>query len=224
MSTIGKLFGRSPFGQMKLHMDQVAMCVQKMTEALQAVQSGHYDTLDELAEEVSRLEHQADEVKNDIRNRLLKRVFMPIDRSEVLEILSLQDSLADTAEDVCRVLTFKKLPIPALVSQDFNEFVQHNLHAFHVAHSIVRQIDELIESGFGGIEAERVRGLASQTAYAEHQADLVQINLLKKIYSMETELSFTEFHLWMRLTNVLSEISNLSEDLAERVLKTLSLK
>lgn len=224
MSTIGKLFGRSPFGQMKQHMEHVAQCVQKMSEALKAVQSGRYDSLDDLAEEASQLEHQADEVKNDIRNRLLKRVFMPIDRSEVLEILSLQDSLADTAEDVCRVLTFKRLPIPPSVSQEFTEFVEHNLHAFQVAHSIVRQLDELIESGFGGMEAERIRGLASQTAFAEHQADMVQVKLLKMIYSMESELSFTEFHLWMRLTNVLSEISNLSEDLAERVLKTLSLK
>jgi predicted phosphate transport protein (TIGR00153 family) len=224
MSTIGKLFGRSPFGQMKQHMEHVAQCVKKMAEALTAVQSGRYDSLDELAEEASQLEHQADEVKNDIRNRLLKRVFMPIDRSEVLEILSLQDSLADTAEDVCRVLTFKRLPIPASVSKDFNEFIEHNLNAFQVAYSIVRQLDELIESGFGGMEAERIRGLASQTAFAEHQADMVQVKLLKMIYSMESELSFTEFHLWMRLTNVLSEISNLSEDLAERVLKTLSLK
>jgi hypothetical protein len=224
MSTIGKLFGRSPFGQMKLHMEHVARCVKKMAEALETAQAGRYELLDGLADEASDLEHQADEVKNDIRSRLLKRVFMPIDRMEVLEILSLQDSLADTAEDVCRVLTFKKLPIPAAISDDFTKFIHHNLAAFQVAASIVGQFDELIESGFGGVEAERIRGLASQTAFAEHQADMVQVQLLKKIYSMESELSFAEFHLWMRLTNVLSELSNLSEDLAERVLKTLSLK
>lgn len=224
MSTIGKLFGRSPFGQMKLHMEHVTRCVKKMSEALEAAQAGKYGELDGLAEEASDLEHQADEVKNDIRARLLKRFFMPLDRMEVLEILSLQDSLADTAEDVCRVLTFKKLPIPAAISDEFAKFIEHNLAAFHVAASIVGQFDELIESGFGGVEAERIRSLASQTAFAEHQADIVQVQLLKKIYSMESELSFSEFHLWMRLTNVLSELSNISEDLAERVLKTLSLK
>ncbi len=224
MSTIGKLFGRSPFGQIQLHMDRVRQCVNKMTEALDAARAGRYEALDDIAEEASALEHQADEVKTDIRNRLLKRVFMPIDRIEVLEILSLQDSLADVAEDVCRVLTFKPLPVPAAISEDFSEFIQFNLKAFDVAAAIIRLLDELIESGFGGVDAEKVRSLASQTAYAEHQADIVQVRLLKKLYSMEQELSYTEFHLWMRLTNVLSEISNLAEDLAERVQKTLSLK
>ena len=110
MSTIGKLFGRSPFGQIQQHMEQVSKCIKKMAEAIQAARAGKFEELDQLSAEVSKLEHQADQIKNDIRERLLKRVFMPIDRGEVLEILSLQDSLADTAEDVCKVLTFKPLP------------------------------------------------------------------------------------------------------------------
>jgi predicted phosphate transport protein (TIGR00153 family) len=149
---------------------------------------------------------------------------MPIDRAEVLEMLAVQDGLADTAEDVCKVLTFKRLPFPADITEDFAQFVKLNLQAFEIAHSIIRQLDELIESGFGGIEAERIRGLAKDTAFAEHQADLIQAKLLKKIYAHDTEMSYGEFHLWMRVTNVLSQISNESENLANRVLKTLSLK
>ncbi len=224
MSTIGKLFGRSPFGQIQLHMEQVIKCVQKMSEAIEAAESGRYDELDRYSLEVSQLEHQADQIKNDIRGRLLKRVFMPIDRAEVLEIVLLQDALADTAEDVCKVLTFKKLPFPADCSEEFSEFFRLNLLAFEIVAKIIRQLDELIESGFGGVEAERVRALATETAYTEHQADLVQVKLLKKIYAHDHEMSHGEFHLWMRFTNVLSQISNVSEELADRVLKTLSLK
>jgi hypothetical protein len=40
---------------------------------------------------------------------------------------------------------------------------------------------------------------------------------------MENDLSFAEFHEWMRLTKVLRELSGLAEELAERVWRTFSL-
>lgn len=224
MSTIGKLFGRSPFGQIQQHMDQVSKCIHKMSEAIDVVKAGRFEELERFSVEVSQLEHQADQIKDDIRGRLLKRVFMPIDRSEVLEILSLQDSLADTAEDICKVLTLKELPMPDDLKQDFDQFVDHNLQAFSIVASVIKQLDELIESGFGGVEAERIRGLAKDAAFAEHQADLIQLQLLKKIYAHDGDMTVGEFHLWMRLTRLLSQISNVSENLANRILKTLSLK
>ena len=224
MSTIGKLFGRSPFGQIQTHMDQVSKCIVKMVEAIDAMAAGRYDEIEALAYQVSRLEHQADQIKDDIRNNLLRRFFMPIDKSEVLEILSLQDSLADTAEDVCKIMTLKRLPFKDEYKEEFNEFVKLNVDAFNMVASIMGQLDELIESGFGGSEGEKIRALAHDVAFAEHKADLVQIGLLKKLYANDTEMTVGEFHLWMRLTRVMSRISNVSENLANRILKTLSVK
>ena len=224
MSTIGKLFGRSPFGQIQQHMDQVSKCVDKMSEAIDAVKAGKFDQIEDLCYEVSRMEHQADQIKDDIRERLLKRFFMPIDRGEVLEILSLQDSLADTAEDVCKVLTFRKLPFPDDILEDFDKFVELNINSCSICVQIVGQLDELIEAGFGGTEAERIRGLARDAAFAEHQADVVQVSLLKKLYAHDTDFTPGEFHLWMRFSRVLGRLSNISENLADRVLRTLSLK
>ena len=224
MSTIGKLFGRSPFSQIQLHMDHVSRCIEKMKIAIDAMSNGRFEELDDLAYEVSRLEHHADEVKNDIRNQLLRRFFMPIDRSDVLDILSLQDELADTAEDICKVITLKELPFPEGVRELFVEFFELNIKAFDVVASIISQLDELIESGFGGAEAEKIRTMAHDVAVAEHQADVVQVNLLKKIYENDSEMSIGQFHLWMRVTRILSRLSNDSENLANKVLKTLSFK
>lgn len=224
MSTIGKLFGRSPFGQIQTHMKQVTKCVEKMVEAVEAMTAGEYSQLEELAYEVSRLEHQADQIKSDIRNQLLRRFFMPIAPSEVLEILSLQDSLADTAEDVCKVMTFKELPFPDGLREDFGEFVNLNFNAFKGVAAIISELDELIESGFGGAEGERIRSMAYDVSLAEHQVDVVQLKMLKTIYANDATMSVGQFHLWMRLTRLLSKISNVSENLANRVLKTLSVK
>ncbi len=224
MSTIGKLFGRSPFGQIQQHMEQVNKCIDKMSEVIEAVKGGQFELIESLTYEASKLEHQADQIKDDIRERLLKRFFMPIDRSEVMEMLSLQDSLADTAEDVCKVLTIRKLPFPDDIRAEFEKFVELNINACSICAAIISQLDELIEAGFGGTEAERIRSLAKDAAFLEHQADVVQMSLLKKLYAHDDDFSVGEFHLWMRFTRTLGRLSNTSENLADRVLRTLSLK
>jgi hypothetical protein len=224
MSTIGKLFGSSPFSQIQLHMSQVAKCVSKLKEALDAMQQGRFDELEDMYQQVSSLEHQADQIKDDIRNRLIRRLLMTVDRSEILEIVALQDSLADTAEDLCVVMTMKKLPIFDDFRDDLKKFIELNLESFAVVEQMIAQIDELIDAGFGGPGGERIRAMAHDVAYAEHQADLVQAQLLKKLYAHDQQFSIGEFHLWMRLTSLLSRISNNSENLANRILKTLSIK
>ena len=132
--------------------------------------------------------------------------------------------MADTAEDVCKVLTIRKLPFPDDIKEDFDKFVELNINACAICASIINQLDQLIEAGFGGTEAERIRGLARDAAFAEHQADVVQMSLLKKLYAHDVDFSIGEFHLWMRFSRVLGRLSNISENLADRVLKTLSLK
>lgn len=224
MSTIGNLFGRSPFGQIQAHMNQVKTCVEKMAEAVTAMSDGRFSELDDMAYEVSKLEHHADQLKGDIRNHLFRRFFMPIQPSEILEIVSLQDSLADTAEDVCKVMTLKELPFPEGLRPEFDEFIELSMKAFRGVAAMIDELDELIESGFGGTEGERIRSMAHDVAVAEHEVDVVQLKLLKTLYENDTNMTVGQFHLWMRLTRLLSRISNLSENLANRILKTLSIK
>ena len=65
MSTIGKLLGKSPFGLLQRHMEQVSKCVVKMEESLSAFEQGNWDEIEPLADQVSRLEHQADQIKDE---------------------------------------------------------------------------------------------------------------------------------------------------------------
>ena len=224
MSTIGKLLGRSPFGLLQRHMDQVGKCVAKMEESLLAFEEGNWDKVEILADQVSELEHQADQIKDEIRSKLQRRFFMPIDRTQILEILSIQDNLADTAEDVSVLLTIKRLATPESVIECFQKFRESNIKAFRLAEAIINDLDELLETGFGGAEAEKVRSVVHDISYAEHQADVLQRDLLKKVFSDETCLSAADLNMWIQLIKNLAHLSNLSENLADRVQMTLDLK
>lgn len=149
---------------------------------------------------------------------------MPVDRGHVLRILSQQDSLADTAEDVCVLLTMKPIRIPDELRESFGKYRELAMKAVHLAGSIVDELDELVETGFGGAEAEKIRGLCRDVAYTEHEADVVAHEFVRGIYARDTEMTHGEFHLWMRLTRTLSDLPNTAENLADSIVMVLDLK
>jgi len=224
MRTIAKLFGRSPFVPLQTHMAKVADCVSKVPEVFEASKAGDRKAVEKLAGQISKLEHKADLVKNDIRNHLPKGIFLPVDRASLLEILSIQDDIADKAENIGILLTLKPLAMVEQFKDNFKAFLNKNIECFNAAKQVIQQLDELLESGFGGAEAQKVTQMVDDVALKEHEADVVQRQLLKDLYAHEDKLSHGSFHLWTRIFREVAELSNLSEKLANRVRMTLELK
>lgn len=224
LKTILNLFGRSPFVPLESHMEKVESCVNMLTELFDAVEKKEYSRLESISEKISEFEHQADLTKNDIRDHLPKSLYLPIDRAQLLEILTIQDHIADCAEDVGILCSLKQLEMGESFKSDFQEFLQKNIEAFHGVFLIIKEMHELLESSFGGLEAEKVRNMVDNVALKEHEADLIQRRLLKSLFKAENEMSHSTFYLWIKIFETLSAISNLSEKLAHRVRMTLELK
>ncbi len=224
MRVLGNLFTRSPFSPLQSHMEKVAECVEKMQELYEAYVANDYDRIQSLSEEISRLEHAADLTKNEIRNNLPKGLFLAVNRGDLLEILSLQDTIADKAEDVGILMTLKKLEPLEGLQTELRAFLDKNIEAVHHAHQIIREMDELLETSFGGKEAEKVRSMVEEVAYMEHEADVMQHQLLKKLYNIGDQLSHTSFTLWLTILQRVAALGNLSEKLANRVRMLLDVK
>lgn len=224
MLTILSLFGRSPFAPLQSHMESVGRCVHCLPALFEALEQKNTPQLELIAEEISRLEHDADRIKNDIRNHLPKGLFLPIDRGNLLEILTIQDRISDRVEDIAVLVNLKPLELLPAFKQEFKLFLDKNIETFDEAHLIIKELHDLVESSFGGIEAERVRAMVDEVAYREHEADLIQRLLLKSLFKAEDQLTYVTFHQWQRLFEHTAAISNLSENLAYRIRMTLELK
>lgn len=224
MRTIANLFRSSPFAPLQNHMERVIDCVQKMEEVYEAYLKGDYDKINELAKEISRLEHLADVTKNDIRNNLPRGIFLAVNRADLLEILSLQDTIADKAEDVAILLTLKKLKPLKDMEADLGAFIAKNLETVQAAYAVVQEMNEMMESSFAGKEAELVVEMVDRVAYLEHETDIIQAVLLKKLFSMEDEIPFTSFYLWVNIFKTMAGLSNIAEKLANRIRMLLDLK
>lgn len=224
MYTIAKLFGKSPFAPLQAHMQKVSDCIDLLPDLFAGLESFDLKHIEETSKKISDLEHEADLAKNDIRNHLPKSIFLPIDRGALLEILSLQDSLADQAEDIAITVTIKKLENYPQLKEDFTLFYAKNLDSFYKVKEVILEIEALLETSFGGVEAQKTKEFIDQVAFLEHEVDRLQYKIIKKLYKLADSMPYTDFHLWMKLLKEVGSISNLSEKLANRVRMILELK
>ena len=221
MRALAGLFGKSPFFPLQEHMNKVSDCVLKLKDAFSSVIAKDWKKVEACAKEISKLEHLADLSKNEIRNQLPKSLFLPIERETLLHMLSLQDNIADTAEDIAILLTLKNLEVNNELLESFEKLLLKNIQCFNKAREVILELHELFQSSFGGVEAESVKAMTEDVAYQEHQVDLVQREVLKKLFNMEGELSYSSFHLLMRILESIAKISDLSEKLANCIRVTI---
>ncbi|HSX10932.1 MAG TPA: TIGR00153 family protein [Chlamydiales bacterium] len=224
MLSIAKLFGKSPFAPLQTHIDKVAACVDELPALFQALVAQDMDAIQRIGLTISRLEHEADLTKNDIRNHLPKSLFLPVDRGAILEILSLQDALADQAEEIAQHAAMRKLILLPEMAEEFAAFCMKNLEAFWLARQVIKELEELIESSFGGIEAQKVKGMVEQIAYTEYEMDQIRTRLMTRLYQTGDGIPYPAFHLCHTLIEEIGCLAYLSEKLGNRVRMLLELK
>lgn len=224
MLNIAKLLGKSPFAPLQIHMNKVASCVKELTPLFKAVSSKNLSEIQKIAKKISKLEHEADLTKNDIRNHLPRSLFLPINRQDFLEILHLQDSFADQAEDIAVLSTLKVLENYKDLQKDFEVFCKENINAFELTRKVIKEFDSLLESSFGGIEAEKVKTMIDELALIEHELDILQYKLLKHLYMIGDKIEYTLFHLWLTIIKEVGQLSNIGEKLGNRIRMILELK
>ena len=88
------IFGRSPFKPLVEHARKVHECVSMIRPVAEAILAGDTKKLAELQHEMSKTEFEADQLKDQIRQNLPKRYFLPVRRRDVMWHLLLQRSRA----------------------------------------------------------------------------------------------------------------------------------
>lgn len=224
MQTLARLFGQSPFAPLQAHLEVVAFCVRQMLPMFLALRDGQYELVHTIAKSISDKEYQADCIKNDMRNHLPVGLFMPISRAGMLEIISIQDSIADVSEDVAILLTVRKLHFYREFEETFLRFLHRNIETFDLTMTVIQEFNKLLESSFGGRKADKARLLVGRVAKAEHECDCIQRELMQILFSDEFVIPEKEFYLWLQIIKRVAGISDSSEKLAYRINMTLEEK
>ena len=215
--TIFDLFAKSPFGPLQDHMRKVMDCVSLIPDLYRALEEEDENTFQDLVEKIKEAEHEADKIKNEIRGDLPKTVFTPVDRDDLLEVLSLQDSVSDYAEDVAVLLSMKTLPFPATMRNEFWKFLEQVMVTVNHYAKINEELDELMEASFGGAEAGKVEEMINQLGREEHETDRLQYELVRKLLSLEDKIGTLNVIMWMKVLEATGNLANRAEKVGNRL-------
>lgn len=220
---IFKIFSRSPFEPLTEHLKKCVETAKKVPDLMAAFKKGDHVTTKEIAKQIMVLEHDADIIKTEIRDHLPKTLFLPVDRRDLLRILSAQDDIADQVEDLAVVITIKEgLPIPTQMIEELDRVCGLVMECVQGALIIGNEIGELLESGFGGPEAERVFGLIKDVGEMEHKADKRQYKLSQLLMQFEDQMKPSDLILWIEVIKNLGKIANAAEGYTKELRNVLA--
>jgi hypothetical protein len=218
-NVLSSIFGSSPVKPLEEHIDVAYRCARQLREFFEAATKGDWDTASEVREKISDLENDADNLKKEIRKNLPKSLFMPVPREDLLELLLVQDKIANRAKDISGIVLGRKMSIPEPITAQFCEFVDRNIDAAKQARKSVRELDELFTSGFRGAEVELVGGLIEELDQIETETDEKQAALRAGLFRIEDTLSPIDAMFLYKVIEQTGEIA----DMAERVGRRLEL-
>ena len=222
MNILSKLLSApSPFEALLLHLDKVMECVELIEPIVDASLDGDGERVEELSRTIFRLEHEADEIKNSIRDNLPRDLFLPVSRIDFLAYLREQDSLADKTEDLAMMLSIRKIELPKECGDrdcrdELRHMARHAVSAAQTVASMTRRIPELRQRGFKGDVAEEMRDEAKEVGHLEWKSDKHQYRLLKSLLQQDRrEWPFVNSYVLMQVITALGKLANHAESMSD---------
>ncbi len=216
---LANIFGSSPVRPLEKHIGITFRCAKQLRPFFAAAIEGDWEKATIVRGEIERLEHEADDLKKKIRLGLPKSLFMPVPREDLLELLLVQDKIANRTRDVSGIVVGRKMEIPVEIAAEFLEFVDRNVDAAKQARKSVRELDELFTAGFRGAEVELVEALIEELDRIETDTDDKQAVLRATLFKIEGSMNPVDAVFMYKVIELTGEIA----DMAERVGRRLEL-
>jgi uncharacterized protein len=214
-----EVFAKSPLKPLEEHINTVDQCSQGLKPFFEAVFNKDWKQAETCQHDISHLERKADALKHELRVNLPAGIFMPIQRQDLLDLLTTQDKIANRARDISGLVLGRELQIPEPMQEDFVNYLQRCLDATKQAKKVTNELDELLETGFRGREVKVVEEMINELDQIEDDTDKIQISIRHSLWKLEDQLNPVDV---MFLYKIIEWIGDLA-DIAERVGSRLEL-
>jgi len=207
------VFAKSPIKPLEKHIKIVVKCSKQLVPFFEACVEQNWTEAAKVRRKLSKLEKDADLLKRQLRLELPGGLFMPVDRADLLELLTQQDKIANKAKDIAGRVLGRKLQVPVSLQAEFAIYLQRCIDATEKAAEAINELDDLLETGFRGREVEIVEKMINELDAIEDDTDVLQVTLRKNLLDIENDLNPVDV---MFLYQIFDWVGDLA-DLAERV-------
>ena len=211
------LFGRSPIKPMQEHMAVAIRATGELQRFFECVIADDWEQVEAVQQRIVELEREADALKKQLRLHLPKSLFLPVPRTALLELLSMQDRIANRAKDIAGIMLGRKMTIPATMQDMTLEYVGAAVKAAEQALVAINELDELLETGFSGRELGIVEKMIQELDALERKTDQLEVEMRATLYSLEADLPPVDVMFLYKVIDWIGDLANRAQDVGGRL-------
>ncbi len=203
-------------------MQTVFSCICFLPPLFDALYRRENSQIGEFADRIISLESAADEIKHEFRMNMPSTLMLPVGREDLLRLISDQDRLADLAEEIAKILLYRDMDVPQSLKELIDELLEGTMEISAAAKDLVVKLDDLLQVGFRGREQKKVVAMIAGVRRKEHNIDAIIHRTRRTLFENEKELDPISVLFWYQLIDNLGSISDQAENVADRILLSLS--
>ena len=148
---------------------------------------------------------------------LLKGVTHTYQVGDLLDVLAMQDSIADTAQDIAGLLMERKMDVPQGMGEPLMALVTRCVDTCNQASKIIEELDELVQIGFGGREANKVEDMVDALNSIEDETDEMGMQLARSLFAQEDTMSPVSVMFWYQMIQWIGDLADYAEKVGDRL-------
>ncbi|WP_299314403.1 TIGR00153 family protein [uncultured Halomonas sp.] len=211
------MFGRSPFQPLRAHIVKANECADQLLPFFEATLAGDWTEAARVRETITRLEHEADELKTELRLNLPNTLFLPVSRTDLLELVSVQDKMANKVRDITGIMLGRSMQMPEPLAGPMRDYMRTAVACVAQAREAMEELEALLESGFGRNVSDVMHRLIRELHTLEQQADGQQVAIRRQLFELESELPPVDVVFLYKIIDWVGELSDRAERVGSRL-------
>ena len=213
---ITSVFGKSPIRPLQKHMKQGHSCIKEVGVFAKAAQSHDWDKTQEARVSIGNKEKKADQLKKKLRMNLTSTFMMPFSRRDLLDVLLIQDSIANITKDLAGLMMTRHMVFPKEFAEDFIKLAELCIKTSGAALVAINELDELLETAFSSRERKIVAEMVKKINVLEHDTDTAQNDIRNKLFLLESDLPPVDVMFYYRAIEWLGETADAAQKVGSR--------
>ncbi|KZN29626.1 MULTISPECIES: TIGR00153 family protein [Pseudoalteromonas] len=211
------VFAKSPIKPIEEHIKIVHQASESLIPFFEHVFKGEWTEADALRVNIRNLEREADALKREVRLQLPRGLFMPVERTDLLELITHQDKIANKAKDIAGRVVGREMAIPESIQKDFVAYLSRCVDATKQASKAINELDELLETGFRGREVALVEKMLVELDAIEQDTDDMQIKIRQELRQVEADLNPIDVMFLYKIIEWVGELADIAERVGARL-------
>ena len=213
---ITSLFGKSPIAPLQKHMEQAHSCLKDFNAFAKAADAQDWEKAETICISINKKEEKADKLKKKLRMNLPSTFMMPFSRRDLLDVLLIQDSIANITKDLAGLMMTRHMVFPEEIADDFIKLAGLCIKTSAAALAAINELDELLETAFSSRERKRVAKMIKIVNELEHDSDDAQDNIRNKLFALESDLPPVDVLFYYRAIEWLGETADAAQKVGSR--------